>query len=81
MKCRVFPENVEELLLDANAEDEEVKMITTDRMTMPWKMSLLTSLLMTKTKGLFIWAETPRLPDPGLTSEVNFKHCNSLEYD
>ncbi len=23
MKCRVFPENVDELLLDANAEDED----------------------------------------------------------
>ena len=66
MKCRVFPENVDELLLDANAEDKD--MITTDRMTMPWKKSLATSLLMTKSKGLFIWAETPHLPDPGLTS-------------
>ena len=26
-------------------------------------------------KALFIWGKTPHLPDPGLTSEVNFSDC------
>ncbi len=60
---------------------QKMKMITTDRMMMPWKMSLPMSFLITETKGLFIRAETPHLPDLALTSEVNFKHCHSLEYD
>ncbi|MAG86069.1 MAG: hypothetical protein CMB97_01490 [Flavobacteriaceae bacterium] len=36
---------------------------------------------MTKTKSLFLWVETPHLPDLGLTSEINFKQYHSLKYD
>ncbi len=72
MKCRVFPENVEKLLLDANAEDEDDNDRSNDDVL---EDELTDGFLITKTKGLFISGETSHLPDPQLTSEVNCKHC------